>query len=220
VVQLELEIGIEALGNQMPDGAYSGRSDIELTRLAARKSEELGVVLHTHIGMHGEHRRNGRQCNHRYKGLGRIYACRLGQHDGIDHQRADGAQADRVAVRRRIGHGLGPDEAAGAGAVVDHHGLTQRRVHGIGNQARHDIGGASGRERDHQTHGTLRVTPFCSLRRQCPQQGQQPCGLDKKEGRTAKDMEITFWQDNKNSRATCIERLWDCPSAWESALTK
>jgi hypothetical protein len=26
-------------------------------------------------------------------------------------------------------------------------------------------------------------------------------------------MEITFWQDNKNSRATCIERLWDCPSA-------
>ena len=41
----------------------------------------------------------------------------------IEHDIAQPADEQRVAVGRRIDHGLGPDDGAGAGPILDHRAL-------------------------------------------------------------------------------------------------
>ena len=172
-MQLDLEVGIDALGNQMAYGAHTGRANIELPRLAACQRNELPIVVHAQIGVHRKHRGDGRQRHHGDKGFGLVKPCRLRQHDRVHNQRADGAKANGVAIRRGIGHGFCADQAAGTRAVVNHHGLTETGVHGICNDARHEIGGAAGRERHHQPDGPLRVARISGLHRTSTHQRQQ-----------------------------------------------
>ena len=69
-----------------------------------------------------------------------------------DHQRADMRHADRVAVRFRVRQDLHRDHAVGAGAIVDDDlGAKTDREFGL-QDARNQVGGATGREADNKTH--------------------------------------------------------------------
>jgi hypothetical protein len=50
------------------------------------------------------------------------------------------AQDQRMAIRRRARHRLGPDRAIRAGAIVDDDRLAERARHGGAERAHHDIG--------------------------------------------------------------------------------
>ncbi len=60
------------------------------------------------------------------------------------------ADQQRIAVGRRARHELGADAAAGAGAVVDHHRLSERLADLIADDAADNVGIAAGRERHDQ----------------------------------------------------------------------
>ncbi len=53
--------------------------------------------------------------------------------------------------------GLGPDVTAGAGAVLDDDRLPPFLRQEIGDDARHGVGGAAGRERHDDLHGAGRI---------------------------------------------------------------
>ncbi len=83
----------------------------------------------------------------------------------VDAVRAHGAHQQRVAVRRRLGHDVGADVAAGAGAVL-HDELLAEGLGQFGRQrARQDVGGAAGGEGHHDAHrlggpGALRLRRY------------------------------------------------------------
>ena len=68
----------------------------------------------------------------------------------IDGGDAGGGEIERVAVRRALGDELGADRAVGAGAVLHHDRLAERRAQLVGEEPRHEVGGAARREADHQ----------------------------------------------------------------------
>ena len=68
----------------------------------------------------------------------------------------DGEQ-HAVAIGRRSSGSFGTDHAAGTGAVVDHHGLTQRLSEALGEQARHHIGRGAGAVRQDHFDGPVRI---------------------------------------------------------------
>jgi hypothetical protein len=74
----------------------------------------------------------------------------------IDHQRRRRRRQQRVAVGIGFRRNLGADIAAGAGAVLDNHRLPPFARQPIGDDARHDVGGAAGGEGDHDFHRARR----------------------------------------------------------------
>src|SRR5205823_12744997 len=67
----------------------------------------------------------------------------------IDGVRGDGAHDERVAIRRALRDEVGADVAAGAGLVLDHHGLAERLLQLRRNQARGEVHRTSGRSEEH-----------------------------------------------------------------------
>src|SRR5262249_42994989 len=77
----------------------------------------------------------------------------------------------RVAVGRRIDHGLDRDIAAGAGPVLDHHRLGEALREPWCHDPRHDIGAAAGRKADHEAQRAQRVG-LC----ECAARDRRRCG--------------------------------------------
>ena len=75
-----------------------------------------------------------------------------------------------VAVGRRANQGLGADTAAGADAVLDHHGLAQQLAHFLADQAGGDVGIAAGGGHD-QRDRALGIRGPCRLGGQAKEQG-------------------------------------------------
>ena len=63
--------------------------------------------------------------------------------------RAEASHDERVAVGRRLRHGIGADVAARAGAVLDYDRLTPALRHANADEARVKIGDAARRKRHH-----------------------------------------------------------------------
>jgi hypothetical protein len=63
----------------------------------------------------------------------------------------------RVTIDRGLGHDVRGNRAAPAAAVVDHQRLAQRPGHLLPHHACNEIGGAAGRERDHEADGFVGV---------------------------------------------------------------
>ena len=57
-------------------------------------------------------------------------------------------QMDGIGTRPRLRAAGDPRGAPGAGYVLDHDLLAERLRHVLADDARHDVGGAAGRERD------------------------------------------------------------------------
>src|SRR5262249_46010779 len=80
---------------------------------------------------------------------------------GIDGVRRHRRHQQRVAVRRRLGDHVGPDIAAGADAVFDGELLSHELAHASPHDARDDVGGTTGRERNDDADRFRRI---CVLR--------------------------------------------------------
>ena len=84
-----------------------------------------------------------------------------------------------------LGDAIGCDVAAGSGHVLDHDRLAERFGEPIGDQARHDIGGAAGRESGQ--HADRLVGIVCL--RECAARGEERAERnDKTEGRLHRRM--------------------------------
>jgi hypothetical protein len=69
---------------------------------------------------------------------------------------AGARQHQGVAVRGGARRGFERGDAAGAGAVLRHHGLAQPRAQRFGEEAAEQVGGAAGDEGDEQPDGPVR----------------------------------------------------------------
>ena len=151
VQQLDAGLEREPLDRELVDGAVARRAEGELAG--------LGLGLLDHVLDRGEAAARMREQQQRRDGdagdgdqvLVRIVGRR--RHQRGDGDEVAGGDEDRVAVRRRLGHGVDAERAAGAGAVLDHHGLAERLGELLADEARADIGDAAGRERHDDADG-------------------------------------------------------------------
>ena len=81
----------------------------------------------------------------------------VGVEAGRDAEHAGMADHQRVAIGRRLGDSTGTQRAAGAGPVLDHELLTERRAHALGEQPRQHVVAAARRKRHDNDHGTGRI---------------------------------------------------------------
>ena len=113
----EVDLGrvLQHLHRQVRGRAVAGRRVVELARLALRERDEFGQRLRRDLRIDHQQVRRDRDQRDRREVLDRIVGqLRVGaRRDGVRARRADG---QRVAVRRRLGRGVGADGAAGAAA--------------------------------------------------------------------------------------------------------
>ena len=106
--------------------------------------------------MHRNHIGRGRDVDD-----GREIGERVVRDLGIDGRVGGGGRnrrhAQRVAVRRRARGFGGPDHAAPACLVLDHHGLAQGLAQRLGHHAGNDVGRSAGRERDDEANRLGRI---------------------------------------------------------------
>ena len=96
--------------------------------------------------MHEQHQRRPAEIGDVGEILQRIErGCRA--HGGSDHARRNPRYDEGVAVRLRTCAGLLADEAAGAGAIVDHEGLPEHPPEMVRDDARQDVRGSAGGKR-------------------------------------------------------------------------
>ncbi len=147
----------------MRDGADAGDADGDGAgaRLCAR--DEFGRRIDAERRRDHEHGRHPRHQADRHVILERIVGQILAE-AGIDRDRADGGEEQRVAVGLRLGHGLRGDRAVGARLVLDDDGLAEISAHAFGQDTSDEVGVAAGREADH--HADRAVGIVLRLRRQ------------------------------------------------------
>ena len=139
----------QVLKRQVPGAAVARRSVINAARIGLAVVDQFLQVLDRHRRI--DHENAGHLGQQRHGGEIAIGIERqLGEHEGVDRQRADVADDQRVAVRLRLGHRLHGDIAGAPGAVVDDDFLAQTLGHFAGEGARHDRRAAARRERHHQ----------------------------------------------------------------------
>ena len=140
---------------QMRQRADAGRGVIELARILLGVGDEFLERLERRsriADQHLRHRGDDRDRHQVFFGVVRQLRLQRGV-DGVVRRR----QQDRVAVRRRLGDGVGGDDTAGARLVFDHDRLAQIFSHLRGHHARDDVDRAAGRERQQQTDRPFRI---------------------------------------------------------------
>ena len=126
VLHLDARDALEELAGQVLRRAVAARGERVLAGIRLHQRDELGDVLRRHA------RIDRRACSAARaisvigtKSLHRIVGQALVQRR-VDRVRADRAADERVAVRRRLRDEVRADAAAGAGPVLDDHGLAER----------------------------------------------------------------------------------------------
>jgi hypothetical protein len=131
------------------------RRGIGQPRMRAGIGNQLRHRLHGQVVVHFEH--DGRRAQ---QADGREIAARIERHVLVDMRvervGRNGAEADRVAIGRCLGHGFHADVAACPGPVLDHHRLPQLLGHALAHGARHQVGGAAGRVGHDEADGFAR----------------------------------------------------------------
>jgi hypothetical protein len=127
---------------QMPRRADTRRIEAELARLGLGQAYKLGERICRHALVHDQRLRPDAEPRDRCQ-IGQGVVARIGVDVRIDRHRADMNDDQRVAVGRAAGARDCPQVAAGAGAVLDHHRLAERRRQSIRQPARPDVGDAA-----------------------------------------------------------------------------
>ena len=117
-----------------------------------RQRHQFLQVVGRHRGVHHQQVRRIGQHGHAAQVLRRVER-QLGVDRGADRQRADVAQQQRVAVRRRLGDEVGAQVAVGAGLVLHDHGLLERLRQRLADGAGDDVRRPAGRVRHDDAHG-------------------------------------------------------------------
>ena len=108
----------------MTDAALTRRGEEDLPGLRLRSRDQLAQILHRQRRMHHHDVRPARDLDHR-RDIGDRIEAQLVQ--ARVHGVAVGHEGQGVAVGRRLDAGFDADHAAGAGAVLHHELLPQRR---------------------------------------------------------------------------------------------
>ena len=117
--------------------------------LGLGERDKLLQRLRRHAGIDRDHLRRLADRRDRQQILERVERKRL-LHERIDHELPGEHDAERVAVRRRLGDRLRRDRAGGGGAVLDHDRLAGLARDVIAEQPRAEVGDAAGGEADDQ----------------------------------------------------------------------
>ena len=126
-----------------------------------------GTVLAGNDGAHFHHQRAAADQSHRRHVAGKA------EIEGFVDRRIDGVgdagEKQRVAVGRRVYHGVGGDVAGGAGTILDDERLAEPVGQLLGEQPRQDIAHAAGAIADQDAHRTRRIIE----RESRPRQGRR-----------------------------------------------
>ena len=134
---------LEQLDRIVGEAAGAAGAVVELAGMGLGVGDELGHRLHRQVLLDDDDLRDRADDADRREVPDRIVADLLDE--GCDRDGADAADAEGVAVRRRVGDGLRADDAAGARAVVDDDGLAQCRLDIARGHPADEIGVAAGR---------------------------------------------------------------------------
>ena len=145
---------LEQFAAQVLEAADPGRGVVEKARLGLGQIDQLLDCMHRHIGIDGEHIGAGGQARDRDKVFDRIVGFLVD--NGIDRVR-DRYHHKRIAVGRGFRRDVGSDHAAGAGAIVDEHGLPELLPELIGDDAANDVITAARRKWNDQPDRPRRI---------------------------------------------------------------
>jgi hypothetical protein len=129
----------------------AGAGEVQLAWLRFGERNQLAHVLRRHRRMH--HQYDGKRVHER-DGREILEAVVAGFLQELQERLRRGrGHEDRIAVRWRLRHMVGRDDAARPGAVVDQDRLSDRFLHLRRDQARRGVGDAAGREGHHHANG-------------------------------------------------------------------
>ena len=146
----EVEPGklVECDGGEIARRAERGGGESPVVRVLARVGDDLGDVLLRQLRRHHQQHRRFAGARDRREVDDRIVGS--GFHHALCHHMRAGREQHRIAVGRRLSHGLAADGAAAAAAVIDHDGVTPGLLQLLGEQPREHIdAAASGERNDH-----------------------------------------------------------------------
>ncbi|MNV48336.1 hypothetical protein D3C71_1402370 [compost metagenome] len=140
VCAADLELPHQAGGCQMADRAGAARSVVQSSGRRIRRGHQVGDGSDVRFGMNGKDQRRGRDAEYRGEVPGPVVRHLL--QAGQDH--VPGRHEEQgVAVRLRLGRGLGSDDPVAARAVVDDDGLAEFGARLLADDARHDVADAA-----------------------------------------------------------------------------
>ena len=126
----------------------AGRGIAHLAGVGLGVGDEFRNGLERRVHAHDQRHRHADQIADRHQLLVEVEGDLRARHDRTDRELAHDADADGVAVGRRLRDGFQRDEAAGAGLVVDDDGVAVLALDGVGRDAGGDVGGAARRIAD------------------------------------------------------------------------
>ncbi|KAG0770776.1 hypothetical protein G6F22_017102 [Rhizopus arrhizus] len=137
--------------------AVAGRGHGHVARLGLGQRDEFRQRLGLHRRVDDEHQRHRAHDGHRREALFHVIGDAAAVQGGVDGMAGQRAHQQGVAVGLRLGDLVRADVAGGARAVLDDHRLAQRARQFLRQHAADHVGRASGRIRDDQADGLVRV---------------------------------------------------------------
>ena len=145
--------------------AVAAVPDRELARVRLGVGDELALGLRRQRRVADDHERNRREHGHGFEILQRIER-QLRVEADVGRKRSGGADTERVAVGRGLGHQGQADVAAGARPVVDDDLLAQAFIEARHQHADHGVGASAWRKGDdHADRLVGKATALCLGRR-------------------------------------------------------
>ena len=138
----------------MRTGAGARRREGELARVGLRQRDQLGDRVGREVEPRHQHVGHRPQDGDSGEVLARVER-QLGVEGGGDGVRGDRVEADRVAIRSRLGDDVRADIAAGAGAVLDDELLARQFGEFLADDARESVGRAAGRKHHDVFNGSI-----------------------------------------------------------------
>ena len=200
----------------MIDRAVAGRRVGERVRLRARERDIFGEALRRQLVVYDEDERCAGDGRDRLEVLDRVER-KLRIEARVDRLRARIGHEQRVAVGRGLRDRVGADDAARAGAILDHDGLAPLLAQQLPDLAREHVGRAARRLRDDQLDDLRRERLRCcgcrrqagAAKRQCersqPHSSKHSRILPRVSGSLARS------DAERGGRQATVARLWAWP---------
>ena len=164
---------LQAFSGERCQRADAAGAEIELARLGLRQRDIFPQSADRQVLVHQHHQRQAADDGDVAKILARVVG--LLQQGRIDRLRGHRGGEPGVAVGSRLRDGIGADDAAAAGAVLDHERLAELALQRVGEGTAQDVGSAGrrrGRDQPHQPGRPLRL---------------RAGGADRQQGQTCDD---------------------------------